>query len=100
MQDFQVLDEKRYPLKVKDLNKDLLPYWRFEHRVTVGRSFKKYMVFVDSLEAKIYIEEITDGNLNLVEDEQTWHAVFNFVKEKGYCNMMVPIMKTAVERFT
>lgn len=100
MQEFQILDEKRYPLKIKEIQKDFLPYWRFEHRVTVGRNFKQFMVFVDNLDSKIYVEDITGGNLNLVEDEQTWHAVYNFVKEKGFCNMMMPIMKTAVERFT
>lgn len=99
MQDFQILDEKRYPLNIKDVKKDLLPYWRYEHRVTLGRNFKEFMVFVDNLQSKVFIEEITGGNLSVVEEENLWHELHRFAQEKGFCSIMMPLMKTAVERF-
>jgi hypothetical protein len=98
MSQFQILDEKRYPLKIKDINKDILPYWRYEHRVTIGASLRKFMAFVDNLTCKLYIEEITDGHLKIIEEETIWHDLYRFCDEKGFCNMLQPMLKHTAER--
>ena len=118
MSRFQILDEKRYPLKTIDGNdtaimpagwagknhyKDLLPYWRWEHRVTlgvtIGLKIREFMVFVDQLKQSIHIEEISGGHLEQVLDEVLFDALLKFADEKGYCNMLPPLMKQSWERF-
>ncbi|MHA2069835.1 MAG: hypothetical protein ACXABY_36180 [Candidatus Thorarchaeota archaeon] len=95
MQDFQIISEKRYPLKVFNVsdNVDLLPYHRWEHRVTLGRRGRRYMVFLDNLKQSVYIEEITDGRVERIDDESLWKDVFRHATEKGYLNMLPPIYK-------
>jgi hypothetical protein len=95
MSSFQVVDEKRYPLRVKDLtdNVDLLDFYRWEHRVTVSRNFSKYMVFIDNLKNVLYVEEITNGIPEQIEDDSLWEAIHNWTERKGFLNVMPPLPK-------
>ena len=117
LQEFQILDEKRYPIKTVNnrtaMNKkyrawvdprftnkdDLLSFWRWEHRATIGRNAREYMVFVDQLKQVLYIEEITGGHLEEIKDDSLFEALLNFVTEKEFGSMQIPILKPKSERF-
>jgi len=108
MSEFYLVNEKRFPLPVRapsskedgvlSVNEDLLPYYRWEHRVTVGYNGRRYMAFLDNLKETIYVEDCTE-DLKTIDDDNLWHAVVHFAQEHGYLNMMPPIMKEASKRF-
>ena len=102
MSGFYLINEKRFPLHVKDYNNtDLLPYYRWEHRVTIGYGPKRYMVFVDNLKNAVYIEEF-DGDLAVIDDEELWQALFLWTTQKGYLMTIPPMLKPKaqeVQRF-
>ena len=102
--EFQILDEKRYPLNVESsiiqYNRTvLLPYHRWEHRVTLGYNTKTFMVFIDNgvlnknILPSIYIEEITASGLEKIEDNSLFESLLNFAQLKGFINMLPPIQK-------
>lgn len=95
MSEFRLINEKRFPLDVhsSEDNVDLLPYYRWEHRVTLGYRGKRFMVFLDNLESKAYIEDITNGKLEIIEDDNLWEAVFNYATTEKYLNILKPMMK-------
>jgi hypothetical protein len=104
--EFQIIDEKRYPLKtrISTLNadyskKDHLPYWRFEHRVTLGYNAREFILIVDNLRQKIYLEEVIGGHLEVIDDDSLWESLYKYATEQGYCNMMMPLLKNIEERF-
>lgn len=96
---FQILDEKRYPLKVNTILKDFSPVWRFEHRATLGYNTREFMVFIDNLKQSAHIEETTGGHLEEVTDDSLHEALTNFAQEKGFLDFMLPLMKDASERY-
>jgi len=99
MSRFYLVNEKRFPLQVEQgTNVDLLPYYRWEHRVTIGYNGKRYMVFLDNLKQNIYIEDITLG-IEKIKDDSLWEAVFEFATQKGYLMMFPPLIKDSKERF-
>jgi len=100
MSEFQIIDEKRYPLNVKsyDMQSDLLPYFRWEHRVTLGRNAKEFMVFVDTLYNSVYIEEIIQGRLEIINDDSLHSSLVNFAHEKEFLGIFSPILKPSSQR--
>lgn len=94
MQQFQVLDEKRYPLcpNTKE-ESNILPYWRWEHRVTLGRNFREFIIFIDNLEQKLYIEEFANGSLKIIIDDILFEDLQNFAHEKKYLELFLPLSK-------
>ena len=100
----QILNEKRYHLDVGrsilSLRKqEALPYWRWEHRATLGRNGKTYMVFMDNGNilknqfSKLYIEEITAKGLEFIEDDELVNELYRFAEEKGFTIMLPPMRK-------
>jgi hypothetical protein len=105
MSEFYIVNEKRFPLPVETpvsdaeaCNLDLLPYYRWEHRATIGRRGRRYMVFLDNLKQTAYIEDTTNG-LEKIEDENLWKSIFYFATEKGFLMVIPPLMKPSEERF-
>ena len=93
MPEFTIIDERRHPLEVNQYsNIDTLPYYRFEHRVTVGYRGRRLMAFIDQLRGKVYIEEITGGNIKTIEDE-LFEAIYIWVEANGYWGVWPPMMK-------
>lgn len=98
MPEFTIIDEKRYPLNVQQYtNVDTLPYFRFEHRVTVGYRGRRFIAFIDNLGKGagpiVYIEEITDGRLLRIEDDMMFEAIYRWIEPKGFLGMFAPMMK-------
>jgi len=96
---FQLLDAKRYPLKVESILKDMLPYWRWEHRGTIGHNAQTFIVFADTLNGNIHIEEISGGHLEVVKDDSLFNALKMFATEKNLLEVKMPIFKPDHERF-
>ena len=96
MPEFQILDEKRYPLYVRD-NDDAssrtLPYYRWEHRVTLGYRSRDFMVFIDTLTTKAYIEEVTGGHLEVIADDSLHESLAMFAQNKGFLCAAQPILR-------
>lgn len=91
MSEFKIIDEKRYPINI--YNKDLLPYHRWEHRVTLGYRGRSIMVFLDNLTGTVYIEEILAAGLKFIEDNSLVMAVQIYTQNKGFLNLLSPLMK-------
>ena len=100
MPGFYIVNEKRFPMPVHAKVPDLLPYYRWEHRVTLGYNGRRYVVFLDNLKQTVYIEDATIG-LEKIEDDSLWSALFMFATENDYLMMMppLPIVKGQQERF-
>ena len=90
-------------MKIDD--KDFLPYYRWEHRATVGYGAREFIVFIDNLPLftgeipKTYIEEVSGGHLEQVEDDSLWEALGKFAGDMGLLEMQPPIIKPSNERF-
>lgn len=79
--------------------RDLLPYWRWEHRATLGWNTREFMVFVDQIRQSIHIEEISGGHLEPIADDSLFDALLRFAKTNGFCDIFPPIIKPGFERF-
>lgn len=96
MSKFQVLDNKRYPI-IPDIKykTDGLPYYRFEHIITLGLSFRKFLVYLDRLTdgGRIHIEEVTTGNATEVKEDTLWDDLYYYLKSEGHLIVQAPLMK-------
>lgn len=99
---FQILDSKRYPLHVKNEN-ILLPYWRYEHRATLGWNTKEFIVFIDHgvqsgdsilVEGKAYIEQVIGGHLETIEDDSLHDSLTMFAMDQGFLEVSVPMPRS------
>lgn len=92
---FQILDCKKYPLHVKKPTKedDLLLYYRFEHRATIGWNTREFMVFVDHLRMATYIEEIVGGHLEKIKDESLHAALTEYSFSRGFMEATPPTLR-------
>jgi len=103
MSEYQLLDEKRYPLKVREVidNANLLSYYRWEHRVTIGYNGRRFMVFIDNLGTGkgpiLYIEEITSGSSEKIKDESLFQSLIKFATEKGFLGVFPPLWKHSLK---
>ena len=97
----QLLDERKYPLPNMKQN-DGLPYYRWEHRATLGRGLRVFMAFLDNGIYKndkwkkmpeAFIEEITHGKLELIEEEELFNELHNYAQEIGLLQIQFPIAK-------
>ncbi|RLD51556.1 MAG: hypothetical protein DRI97_15555 [Bacteroidetes bacterium] len=90
---------------MKANDKDFLPFYRWEHRATVGLNVREFIVFLDNLPLlerqppKMYIEEVVGSSLVQVEEEELWEDLGRYAEETGVLEMQLPIMKPQNERF-
>jgi hypothetical protein len=97
----QIIDEKKYPLQMNQ--EDGLYYYRWEHRATLSRGFKKYIVFIDNgirneqgkilTWPKAYIEEMTSKGTEQIEDDSLFEELHLFCEEKNFIEVQLPIRK-------
>lgn len=101
MQEFKIIDERKYPLPGL-VNKDALRYYRWEHRATIGYRGRKFIAIVDNgikvngvyiEQPTSYIEEITNGQMEQIKDNNLWSALKNFINSKNLLEVQQPIMK-------
>lgn len=92
MSKFQLLDTNRYPLAVNNEVANLC-FYQYEHRATVGYNCREFMVYVDHLKGQSYIEEITGGHLEKIEDDVLHDTLSNFALEKGLLALGPPPLR-------
>ncbi len=93
MSGFYIINEKRFPLQVENFsNVDMLPYYRWDHRVTLGYNGRRFIVFIDNLKQEIYIEEYTT-KLEKISDDSLWKGLFEYATQKGFLMILSPMLK-------
>lgn len=70
---FVTTDTNRYHLKVPRPNHE-----RWLHLATIQKGVREFMLFVDLQTSKAYIEEITGGSLEKIEDDQLHQDLVKF----------------------
>lgn len=91
--EFLTINERRFPLQVNTITKDLLDYYRWEHRATVGYRGRRFMICIDNLANKAYIEEITDGHTRQVKDQELLDSLIKWAQDNQFLNILIPMMK-------
>ena len=67
---------------------------RFFHLATLTRGLHEYMVFFDDRDKKVFVEKITGGHLEYVDDESLWEELATFAQNKG----LTDIARTYIEK--
>lgn len=65
---------------------------RFLHLATVHEQLREYMCFMDLFTQKVYIEEITGGSLQFIEDESLAEELHAFLVDKGVLGVSRPTL--------
>lgn len=103
MSKIKIIDERKYPLP--NVNKDQLSYYRWEHRATLSINNRKFIVFLDngikiepiSVPGKAYIEEITDGSMKVIQEDELFKLLHEFSTKKGFLDFQMPIKKGKIK---
>lgn len=69
---------------------------RFLHLATVHQNTKEYMCFQDGLTGCTYIEEITGGSLQFIDDDSLAMALAKFLEECGVTDVAKPTLPDSV----
>ena len=99
MSRIQILNEIRYPLPVTDTTgqNKLLTYHRWEHRATLGKNAKEYMVFLDNglphVPPTLYIEKVQGGHSEKIIDDELFNELYRFAEENKLIEVLPPISK-------
>lgn len=98
MQDFRIVNSKRFPLNM--YAEDPLAFYRFEHRATIEWGQREFMLLIDCHpeEMKAYLEEITHGDMKIINDDKLYEAIMAFVrdystKHQNLFEVLPPIFK-------
>ena len=59
----------------------------FVHLATVTYNIREFMCFVDTISQKVYIEEISGGHLEFIEDDSLAQALASFLTEAKILDM-------------
>lgn len=77
-------------IKIADKNKYPLPKTngRFIHIATMHYGLREFIYFVDKATQQSYIEEITGGTLQIIEDDNLWNDLAQTLKEHKLDHMV------------
>lgn len=75
MSEFTLIDTNKYALKGTN--------GRFLHMGTATSGLREYMCLLDTLTSQTYIEEISGGHLELIEDDNLFDDLLEFFFERG-----------------
>jgi hypothetical protein len=79
--------------KATDTNRFFLPGTdRFLHIASVSKGLRQFICFVDKQTEKMYVEEITTGQLEFIDDDSLAEAVTNFLAEKKIISASKPTL--------
>jgi hypothetical protein len=65
---------------------------RFLHLATIQDGVREYMCFSDTETKKVYIEAITGGQLEFIEDDALAVALTDFLTDRGILGMTNPLL--------
>jgi hypothetical protein len=68
---------------------------RYSHLATIGDGLKEYMCFIDNKTMKVYIEQITGGHLEFINDDQLANELASFLADKGITKITYEDQKTS-----
>lgn len=73
-------------MRILDGNRYYLPGTnkRFMHIATVTHMSREYMFFRDEQTLSAYLEEITGGKLDRIDDIDTWNDIMIYLCQNGY----------------
>lgn len=60
---------------------------RYFHLATVHMGLREFICFLDALTQQCYVEEITGGQLNFIEEEELATDLTRFLEEKGITDL-------------
>jgi hypothetical protein len=81
------------------LEPDMLPYYRWEHRATIGYGTREFLAIIDVLKATGYLEEVIGGHLEVIKDDKLYESIYNFCKENELFALAHPILKPPSKRY-
>lgn len=81
-------------MKLADSNRFYLPntHKQYLHLATVQDGLREYLCFANVRTQQIYIEEVTGGQLEFIEDDQRAAALHDFLVECGVLVMNKPLL--------
>lgn len=81
-------------MKLIDSNRFYLPgtHERFLHLASVHHGVREFMCFMDVRTQKVYIEEVTGGHLEFVEDDSLVSDIHCFLIETGVLDVGKPTL--------
>lgn len=65
---------------------------RFLHLASISEGLKEYMCFADVKTSKLYIEQITGGHLEFIDDDILAKALFDYLEYSGVLDMKKPLL--------
>lgn len=65
---------------------------RFLHLATVHNGVREFMCFVDRFSRQVYIEEITGGQLEFINDDSLAQGISDFLTDKNLLDMTKPLL--------
>lgn len=71
---FKLIDTNRYFLEGTRNN--------FIHIASIGRGLREFVLLLERSTKKVYLNEITGGNLEYIDDDSLYEDLMNFVEEK------------------
>lgn len=81
-------------MRLVDSNRFYLPNTngQYLHLATVQRNLREYICFAHVATQQVYIEEITGGSLEFIEDDQLAAALHDFLVDTGALRMDRPLL--------
>ena len=70
---FKILNKNRYPLPGTN--------GRFVHLASIQYSLREFIYFLDTQTRKTFIEEITGGSMEAIDDDNLWNDLAMTLKE-------------------
>lgn len=84
---FKLVDSNRYYLaNTND---------RFLHLGSAHYGLREYMCFADRMTSQIYIEEITGGSMQFIDDDSLAQGLSDFFTEVGVLDLKKPLIPDA-----
>lgn len=81
-------------MKLTDSNRFYLPNTSnlYLHLATVQRNLREYLCFANVTTQQIYIEEVTGGQLQFIDDDKLAEGIHEFLIESNVLRMDRPLL--------
>jgi len=81
-------------MKLIDTNRYYLPNTtkQYLHLATIQHGVREFLCFAQVKSQKIYIEEITGGQLQFIEDDSLAEGLHNYLTERNVLNINKPLL--------
>jgi hypothetical protein len=81
-------------MKLISTNRYYLPNTnnRFLHLASIHYGVREFICFKDTFEEKMYIEEITGGHLQFIDDDALAEGLSDFLRDNGVLNIDKPTL--------